>query len=58
MKTVYISKGETVSYENLTTECLVVEGSDDQPQCPQCRAGNAEGSTDHQGPNTKLQLKH
>ncbi len=26
MKTVYISKGETVSYENLTTECLVVEG--------------------------------
>lgn len=26
MKTVYIPKGETVSYENLTTECLVVEG--------------------------------
>ena len=26
MKTVYISKGETVSYENLTTEWLVVEG--------------------------------
>lgn len=25
MKTVYIPKGETVSYENLTTECLVVE---------------------------------
>ena len=26
MKTVYIPKGETVSYENLTTECLVVDG--------------------------------
>lgn len=26
MKTVYIPKGETVSYENLTTECLLVEG--------------------------------
>lgn len=26
MKTVYIPKGETVSYENLTTDCLVVDG--------------------------------
>ena len=26
MKTVYIPKGETVSHENLTTECLLVEG--------------------------------
>lgn len=26
MKTVYIPRGETVSYENLTTECLVVDG--------------------------------
>ena len=26
MKTVYVSKGETVSYENLTTEHLVVDG--------------------------------
>lgn len=26
MKTVYIPKGETVSYENLTTDRLVVDG--------------------------------
>lgn len=26
MKTVYIPRGETVSYDNLATECLVVEG--------------------------------
>ena len=26
MKIVYIPRGETMSYDNLTTECLVVEG--------------------------------
>ena len=26
MKIVYIPRGETVSYDNLATECLVVEG--------------------------------